>query len=93
MKNTFVRLAIVWLIAGQMMLVGWQHYRTRPPSLVEREFARDPASPVTRAALEGEFQRLAEYESRRDVGLITLMLAADGIVIFLFWNYGKALRS
>jgi hypothetical protein len=87
-KTIFIRLAIIWLMAGQMLLVCWQHFRARPPSPVELEYARDPASPTAKAAMDSEFKREAEYESRRDVGLITLMLAVDGVVVFLFWNFG-----
>jgi hypothetical protein len=88
LKTIFIRLAIIWLMAGQMLVVCWQHFRARPPSPVELEYARDPESPTAKTAMESEFKREAEYETRRDIGLITLMLAVDGVVVVFFWNFG-----
>ena len=88
MKTVFARLAILWLLVGQLFAVGYTHFRQRPPSRVEMEYARDK-SPANQAALERELARNAEYEAARDIGLITFSLAVDGVLIACFWNYGK----
>lgn len=86
-KTMFARVIIVWLITGQVLYVGWSHFKPRPPSLLELEYAHNP-SPANQAALEKELNRVTDYESKRAIGLITLLLAVDGVIIGCFWNVG-----
>jgi hypothetical protein len=83
----FARLLIVWLIVGQAIYVCWPHFTSRPPSLLELEYAHNP-SPANQAALEKELNRVADFESKRAIGLITLLLAVDGVIIGFLWNFG-----
>jgi hypothetical protein len=92
-KTIFIRLGIVWLMAGQILLVCWPHLRPRQPSDTEREYARDPASPQAKTAMEHEFDRMAEYETKRDIALISMLLAGDAVIIFAFWSFGAGRRK
>jgi hypothetical protein len=86
-KMMFARLLIVWLVVGQVFFVFMSHFKSGPPSLLELDYARHP-SPASQAALERELNRVTDYETKRTIGMVTLLLAVDGLIIGLFWNFG-----
>lgn len=83
MKTIFARLLIVWLIAGQILYFCLAQNNSGEPSLLELEYARSP-SPATKTALEKELVRVTDYKTKRAIGITTLLLALDGMVIGCF---------
>ena len=91
MKKIAVRVLLVWFFLGQMLCVCLPARTTRPLSRLEALYAFRP-SPGNKAALENEFDRVADYESTRAIGRFALILAADVGVLLLgltLWKIRK----
>ena len=87
-KTFFVRLGVIWLMAYQLACLTLPYFKHRLASRLEIEYAFNPA-PSVKAALDREFDRTAEYQTRRDVAMVVSFLALDAMVLFLFWNGGN----
>lgn len=88
MKTIFARVLILWFIAGQIFYVCLPQFVSRPPTELEKRSVHDQ-SPNIRTALEHELDRAVEYESKRAIGIVMLLLALDGLLIGCFWNSGS----
>jgi hypothetical protein len=94
MKTVAARLILIWFFFGQMLCVCLPAATTKPLSRLEAAYAFKPSS-ANKAALDNEFERVAQYESQRAIARFALILSADVAVILLFWNLGvkKTLRD
>ena len=92
MKTIFARVLIVWIIVAQIIYVCLPQLISRPPTDLERRSVHD-TSPGIQVALEHELDRAVEIESKRAIGIVTLLLALDGVLIGCFWNYGMTRKK
>jgi hypothetical protein len=93
MSIKIIRGLIVAVIALQLLwcLIQPAGNRLAPksPEMAQalREFETN-RSAVTEAAMWEQARRDELHESRRDEAIFGLLLIADAVAIYLFWNYG-----
>jgi hypothetical protein len=87
MKTIFIRLALLWFFAGQMVFVCLPAHTTRQLGKLESIYAFKPTT-ENKNALDTEFERTAIYETQRATWKFAVLLASDVLLIAVSWNLG-----
>ena len=93
MSTKIIRRLIVAVIVLQflwfMILPAGNRLAPRSPEMAQalREFETN-RSAATKAAMWEQVRRDELHDTRRDEAIFGLLLLADAVAIYLFWNYG-----
>jgi hypothetical protein len=87
LKTILARVILIWVLLAQMFYVCLAANTTVSLSRLEANYAYAP-SPDHKAALDNEFERVANFESHRALARFTFLLGLDVALIALFWNFG-----
>jgi len=97
-SRRLLRVTVVLLVlVVQFLWWGWP--RSGHGSVIEESYRRaerldahhawmEHPSPGTKAAADGEDERLYHYIGRRESAFIVMVLVVDGVGIYFFWTYG-----
>ena len=92
LKTIVIRVALVWILLAQMFYVCLAARTTVSLCRLGANYTFAPSAD-NKAALDHEFDRVANYESHRALARFAGLLVLDVALIALFWNFGVKRKS